>query len=242
MKKETTIKNIPTVITQDHHHVYNYWQNLRNAVLFHIDAHPDMLDRALVPKEEIREEFDCNKHFTVANFICPAVHEKILSSIYWLNPHSQKQRLQDLGTTNKMPGRRHLKTIIRSDEDYYSKYHWDSTKLDHSVNYESITKIINGDGKVITTKEVKVNNSPLILDIDLDAFCCDKSIYNVPVEYFGIENFEERIDQTAEVLSSLIKPDLITITRSVGQGGVYVPLNKVDDVQYLLIERLREIY
>ena len=82
----------------------------------------------------------------------------------------------------------------------------------------------------------------MILDIDLDAFCCNSSVYNVPENYDGVTNFEQRIGKTINILSYLMKPSLITIARSIGKGGRYVPSNKVDKVQHLLLQGLKKIY
>ncbi|MFA7707345.1 MAG: UPF0489 family protein [Candidatus Pacearchaeota archaeon] len=214
-----SIKTIPLAITEEHHKVLAYWRTSKiiDADLLHIDAHHDMNDNFSLNKNDL----------TIANFICPAFYEKIISSVYWINPQSEEKRIQDFGS-------RYDKDRLCLDiyvDDYHKKVRW------RNIN-QRIFKSESPKPKKIQEQELILKlNSPVILDIDLDAFCChrnalgDKAIYN----------YELRISQTCELLNKLKKPSLITITRSQGKD-CYVPRDRVDSVQERLINKLVDLY
>ena len=81
----------------------------------------------------------------------------------------------------------------------------------------------------------------MILDIDLDAFCCERELVEVNKGYNGITGYSRRIDFTLDKLSKLPRPEIITISRSQG-AQVYCPSEFVDDVQDKVLMRLRELY
>jgi hypothetical protein len=200
------VHSVPVAITRDHNQVYYFWQKsgIRNATLLHIDGHSDMSGGAVV-----RENFDISEeeyyqYLSIGGFIVPAVHYGLVSSIFWLNPHSQAKKLQDLGSSVKELGRKHLRTRIKE----WSK----------GVNYLALGWTPSSKRTVISPNDLKIlGREPFIWDIDLDAFCCDKEIAHVPSDYHGIEGFENRIAETMDLLRTLRRPDLITITRSEGR-------------------------
>jgi hypothetical protein len=169
-------------------------------------------------------DFSSYKDLTIADFICAAVHRGIVSSMYWYEPHDYPHLL-DMGSTNP-DNRKSLNTNI--NKGYVL---WEDESLD------------SGNGDAITTPEIQIPGR-FILDIDLDAFC---SVHEE-------EGYEERIDKTIEVLKTLKRPDLITITRSQGPPLMppvlgfeaprrfHVNPDKVDDVQAYLLEKLNELY
>jgi hypothetical protein len=211
---------IPTFITKEHHQVLSYWINsgLKDADLFHIDGHSDMGDGCSLVSD-----------LHIANFICPAVHHGIVSSVYWLNPHSEK-RLIDCGTTRDEPGRIRLET-----KEIRGKIYWDCKDNEFFS--------VGGRGKFITPSEMRLRErKPLILDIDLDAFCCHRVIEgSYPANYDGCIGFETRINETVEILRRLKTPDLITITESQGQYS-YVPYTLLQEVKRQTIQNICGIY
>lgn len=231
-----SISGIPVVITQEHHEAYYFWRhsNIEDAVLFHVDAHPDMISHTVC-----NNIFEIIRHldFSIANFICPAFHYGIVSSIYWLNPHSEERRLQFLGSSNAENSEERLKTKI--DDGYDSKeFVWVAEP------YEKKRDIHNGERKVISSQEIELNGQPLILDIDLDAFCCHKNIFNKSDFRSGTRRYKTRILESIEVLAYLKNPDLITITRSQSEvkDDTYVPSKMVDEVQQNTLNALRDLY
>ncbi len=221
------IGGIPTAVTETHAEVFYYWQNsgLEGAVLLHIDGHADM-DSSAPSRRKVTDLY--YNHLYISSFICPAVHYGIVSSIYWLNPHSKKRKLQFMGALDREEeGVRIGTKVIRG------MIFWEYPEGSKYTKY--------GIGKVITPAEILLNNRVFILDIDLDAFCGEYSIEHVSSRYDGVSGWEQRVDQTVNFLAKLKRPDLITITRSQGNES-YVPEDKVDTVQDLLMQELRELY
>ena len=221
------ICEIPTAITEQHQQSFYYWHKsgLQDVLLLHIDGHADM--DGLAPSRRKVTDLYYN-HLGISSFICPAVHFNIVSSIYWLNPHSKKRRLQLMGSLDCEEEGLKIGTKILGKNILW-KYSEESEYTEYGV------------GKVITSAEILLDNRPLILDIDLDAFCCEYNIENVPLGHDGVSRWEQRIDQTIELLKQLRRPDLITIARSQEIDG-YVPEDKVDTVQDCLLGRLKELY
>ena len=218
---------IPLALTEEHHEVYRAWQKLRGATLLHVDAHSDHTSGALATDP-------LDPHYwtflNCANFILPAVGNGIISRFYWLNPHVPSRQLQDLGATDGS-STRSLYTAVTD-----SRYHW-SYQSSHLFYAEPCGTRCQPDDLVVT--------HPFILDIDLDAFCCDNNIFFSPWGYDGVKGFDERIRSTTKILRHLPRPDLITVTRSQGVLDVretYVPPTLVETVQEQCLEALAQLY
>lgn len=220
------IRGIPTAVTDEHNEVFPHWwdSGLKDSTLLHVDAHPDMDDGG---KVSVKPKYSL---LDIAQFICPAVYHEIVSSIYWLNPHSSDRRLQDMGTARN-EGRRKL---AAKTKNYL--YLW------HGGLNDKIYDAIHGYGKIIKNNQISMPPEyPFILDIDLDAFCCHRGVY---FSHPDIENYERKINETMFLLKDLREPDLITITGSQAktERDTYVPPKIVGTVYRCLTERLEEIY
>jgi len=216
----TETKGILTAIVQDHNEALHYWQDFADATLLHVDGHKDMSDEAPAFPELLP---DYHNYIDITGFICAAVHYGVVSSLYWLNPHSDMARLQDMGTSKNDLARPTLSTYIA-----HNLILW---------KYEK--------GLVIASDTIKLGKEPLILDVDLDAFSCNSYVENVPENYNARNGYEKRIKETIELLKTLKRPNLITISRSQGSDGIlwrHVDPELVDMVQELFIDSLREIY
>lgn len=235
----TVIAGIPLAIVQEHHHVLYFWQQqgIQNATLIHIDAHGDMDDSVEI---NLKKEVELN----IQNFVAAANYLKIIKEVYWLNPHSKLLKVFE-----KEPGNTKLETILETNAGF--------EKLIWAGNAYHRNRIINNEGKSISEEELNYE-SPLILDIDLDAFSCQRAVCDITKKYDGqIPNeVKQRFDLTKGFLErqlekTKIKPNLITIARSVNttdpsqywrEISTYVDPDKVDDVQKRTIEMLKEVY
>lgn len=156
-------------------------------------------------------EIDFYKNLSIADFICPALYYGFVSEIYWLNPHLNEE-----------------KRLVRYDckaklEGVWIS--WDRNPMEEPVEcIEEIHKL-----------------KPMILDVDLDAFCCSGLVHGVRASYDAIGGWEERVCQAADFIRRLKKPDVITITRSQGTY-TYVPKLLVDSVQDYTLGILSQLY
>ncbi|MBW2982066.1 UPF0489 family protein [Candidatus Woesearchaeota archaeon] len=220
-----TLAKIPIAITEEHNEVYYHWEKsgIKDATLFHIDYHAD------TSHAELKADFSSYKDLSIVNFICAAVHKRIVSSMYWLDPYSPCQ-LSDMGST--IPdNRKSLKTKVQGNAITWEDKELNNSRID-DITFD------------ITVPKIDTQ-SQLILDIDLDAFAMKGEE----------EGYKDRIDATIEflnIMKTIKKPDLITITRSQGPDKpskekpsslrVFVEPEIVDDVQEYLLLRLIELY
>ncbi len=222
------IGGIPTVVTSDHHYVIMHWEasGIRDADLLHIDGHHDMNDG---PRIKYSRFGNCDT-LNITNFICYAVHYGIISNVYWLNPHSATLPFQYFGSSD-------LSTSVDSEIII-----WNRSKSDLAGRYPFSEPI----------DEVAASPRTLIVDIDLDAFCCGRRVNNTPDDHDGIPGWEDRMEKALSVLANTRSPSLITVTRSEGFKHVdydgfdmnlrYVPSDMVDLVQDRLMLGLEDIY
>lgn len=231
---------IPTALVNDHNEVFFYWWKfgMKDAVLFHVDAHPDM-DCNVKVEEELSSGYDYSK-LSIANFICPAMYHGLISSVYWLNPHSiEKRQLQHIKEARSQLVLDQESSFINGEERL--KYIW---------KYNDDFKVSNGEGYGLSADNLFIpQHSQLILDIDLDAFCChrNESLRNLPEDrnkYEGVFGYERRIDETIDALINLPRPDLITIASSEGDGKIscFVPPFMIGEVSRYLAINLRNLY
>ena len=229
-----SVGGIRTTIINDHHEAFYWWwdSQLKDTTLFHVDGHSDMKKAYVDYEINSAEQYQM---LNIANFICPAAYHGIVSDVYWLNPHSEERRLLYY---NKP------KTFF-SESDACSKgnykYDWD---------YLDAQRINTGNGMIVPLDEIYIpEGSSLILDIDLDAFCCHRkeTLSFLPLrkeDYEGVLGFEGRIDQTIKALAQLPRPQLITIASSQGdvENNCYVPPLIVDEVERYLTLHLQKLY
>jgi hypothetical protein len=227
------IGDIPTAITDNHNEVLRYWKG-KNRTLFHIDAHDDMADGVHYQENTLKSYYD---KVHIANFICPAVHFKVVSDMYWLNPHKDEKtekRLLYFGDdgarleTKLSPINLRTRPINAIKWELVNQWHMGRNIYDHNID-------IQGD---------------YILDIDLDAFCCINGCANTKPGYDSEEGYEQRIDQTMGSLSKLKAPKIITIARSIGfldptcgdYTKCFIPHDNLEEVEQLTLNGLRKLY
>ncbi|MBI4174916.1 MAG: UPF0489 family protein [Candidatus Aenigmarchaeota archaeon] len=225
------IGGIPTVVTSDHHYVLPHWEvsGLRDADLLHIDGHHDMCDGPEIRYSKIGHISSLN----IGNFICAAVHSGIVSSVYWFNPHALNSHYAFFAPLQYFDSSK-LQTMVDDRE---------------RISWKMRKNLWIDRPQSEPVKSVAQSEVPLIVDIDLDAFCCRLHLHNMFDDYDGIHNWEDRIEKTMSLLRNIRAPDMITVTRSEGyvsENGQdrlrFVPSDKVDKVQNRLLHGLAKIY
>lgn len=224
------ICGIQAAVTENHNENFYFWQKfgIKNATMLHVDAHSDMFGPAPHTAETLEDlPEDYYDSVDIAQFICPAFHYGIVSRIYRNDPHAVLgKRFIDVGCRDGNE-RRKLETYVTGDCIFWTK--------DQGVHVADIHDFI-------MPQYMKLERG-FLLDIDLDAFCC-----NVLKDGGdGINGYEKRVKETCGVLRDFNRPGLITITRSQGTGGLgvigrTVPVWLVDKVEEETIEQLEKAY
>jgi hypothetical protein len=229
--KSFFIANIPAAIVVDHHEVMYYWQrSLSHATVLHVDAHPDMQDHA--PQRSMFHRAHYYKQLRIESFLCPALHYDIAAELYWFHPFSTERRLQYVGHRD-----RELRTSVRESMVK-------PRTSPHVIRWKDTVRrsnIVQGEGTVL--EQIAFDTPNWVLDIDLDGFCCHKpeTMWHVQDKIETVRNYQQRIAELGEILTHLPRPQLITISRSVGQYS-YVPAHLVDTVQEKTVFLLRNKY
>lgn len=236
-----SIANIPVAETSAHNEVFYYWQHsgLKNSLLLHVDAHSDIYDGAPF-KEKLFENYF--KKLNVANFICPAKVYGFIDDVFWFNPHKPENKLVLLENSLKIEKKDTFPFLSKlffgeTLSWAYGNSHYD-LQIANLIFDEDLFEPVNWLSIKNNIFEISLYQ-PFILDVDLDAFCLDmpgRSLIRCE-----IDNYEQRIDETIDLLSSLKKPDLITITTS-QEPDYYVPPYLVKEVKDLFYDKLKTLY
>jgi len=220
----TNIGGIPAAIVDEHNESYQHWQaaGIKDASVLHVDAHSDMSTGCFpIENFNLGDSLDYYKSLGISNFLCAAVYNDIISNLYWFNPHSDSMRLQRMG-----------------DEAMLDRG-------DGSIIWKRLLGLHSSGRKNIASETMELED-PFILDIDLDGFCCNNGIHNKTDDpnYDGVNGYEGRVDSMIELLRGRIRPQLITICRSVApyDAGTFMPAEKVDEVQLYTINKLKELF
>jgi len=116
---ENLWKTIPTVIVDNHNHVFYFWYEALEkgwvqpgATLIHVDQHKDMRP---APEPYVHTGLDSAFHYTnevlnVGNYIKPAMQEGLIGEVQLVTGEMALDDLSYLGKTNK---------ILNIDLDYF---------------------------------------------------------------------------------------------------------------------------
>lgn len=185
----------PAVHVMDNHdRAYHLWSEagFRNRVLVHVDAHHDMWWT------------DDRRSLSIANYICPALREKIVRRVYWVVPDATFRT-----RTGRAALRRHLTEIQRRYPGAPAAVHW----RERSVR----TAILQRPLIVCSLDALPASNEPVLLDVDTDYFV-------IPCVSYGEPDRHETLpwrwpDELLALLRAKdVRTDFVTIAYSV-EGG-----------------------
>lgn len=176
---------IPIYKFDEHNEAYYFWHKAKHdgilnkpLDLFHVDAHSDMgqlqnVSKSLYLSKEDNDDYLSRYHeiayqdMSIANFIIPAVLNKIVRNVYFVYPRwrkfKRKQRITNVASA--FGEGKVLKYGIKFQ---------DQEKLKIEIAYPDITKY----SYIETDIERIPSRRKIILDIDLDYFACVDSITN----------------------------------------------------------------
>lgn len=169
----TQIQKIPLVQVEEHHeefYVWNYaikrgWLSPEGNTLLHVDEHSDMsIPRLRRPVNSINGECDLAEftygEIDIGNFIWPAVYQGIFNRILWLRRVHREvglSRRMSICTVN--PARTEF---ITGSGPAFSRWASAPDKRDAEFFTIKLSDAVKTD-------------QPIVLDIDLDYFSCNKS-------------------------------------------------------------------
>ena len=171
-------------IMEEHHEAFFIWNygyfhgliNPRGNTLLHVDAHDDMCAGGLPLylnglEENLSEISDFTyRNLGIANFIVPAVYQGIFNRVYWMKSHnSYKGKVKNMYVSS-----------YNSEGRFFKKGEVNDL---FNIKLQQLNSRW-GKHQFFTYQEMGVDGNfrsshPLVLDIDLDYFCCDNSLSSV---------------------------------------------------------------
>lgn len=232
-ERRIEIKSIPTVIADPHAEVLPLWMEIQNgpALLIHIDNHADMGSGAPTLEQAKKEYAYANiQNYTdyartclsVIRFICVAIHEKKVGSVYWYDP--RENYVKSYGRVQNGSFLNQPITTVNKE----GRIEWNSASNEPPSESIQIQEV---------QRDIASFNGPIIIDIDLDSFLCTKD----PVGQNPDVMFE-RLGKFREFIKSLgRKPTIISIARS-QTPTLWTPPEKVDKIQNEVLKILNEVF
>ena len=185
-------------VMENHDQAYHIWRDtgLKRRILIHIDAHHDMW--------WIKEP----SALSIANFICPALHEDIVKEIYWVVPDPAWETAR-----SRKPVLRHIRKLAGS---------YPGGPREIRVGSDQISTVVLGKPlRICPLALLPQIDEPVLLDIDVDFLV-------IPLVSYGEGDTHGPLpwcwadDLIARLCASNIRTDLVTISYSI-EGG-YTPL------------------
>jgi GNAT superfamily N-acetyltransferase len=164
---------VTTVLVEEHHEAFLVWncfargsgsQGRQRATLLHVDSHQDMsLPRLRRPIESITSlddlaDFTYNE-LNIANFIWPAVYQGLFKRVLWLAP----VRNRGVGGWRRISIAARGASATEFVTSDSSRWCAAEAPKSRTIEYAPIT--VEDDVEL---------DSPTVLDIDLDYFCCNE--------------------------------------------------------------------
>jgi hypothetical protein len=171
-KPPASDRAIPVVCVEEHHEAYYVWQYAMQAgwmrrselSLLHVDEHHDLWRPALTRPTRSLKTLEEVARFTydnlrIGSFICPAVHDRIIDSMFWMRWSYDKE----------------------AETRFLAVWPRDKHELEFvTKSYPSLTNaILPSSARVlrltsIGPRQLIYPEPPFILDVDLDYFSCNR--------------------------------------------------------------------
>ena len=186
------------IVMENHDQAYHVWHKaeVKDRVLIHIDAHHDMW---WIPEKG---------KLHVANFVCLALRENLLSEVYWVVPD---RALETARNRKAILG--HLRKLDQAYPGPHASPKVGSEQL--------VAELLGKRLTICSLNSLPQIEATVLLDIDIDFFV-------IPRVFYGEHDRQEAIpwcwpEDLLERLSACnIRTDMVTIAYSV-EGG-YTPL------------------
>lgn len=183
---------------ENHDEAYSLWRErgFRNRVLVHIDAHHDMWWTSE------------SNSLTIANFICPALQERIVRELYWVVPDA---------TWNTKEGRAALRTHVRMIQRGYPENARSLEEEDARIR----TTVLGCPFVICSLDSLPELPDHVLLDIDTDYLVIPTVSYgngdhHADLPWRWPQDLHERLQ------ARQVKSEFVTIAYSV-EGG-HTPL------------------
>ncbi|MFH1275768.1 MAG: UPF0489 family protein [Candidatus Woesearchaeota archaeon] len=236
--RQLDISGIPTTVVDPHNEVFPAWVGYRigqkqPAILLRVDNHLDMASGAWT-FEHFQKKSDTNDidiyakcGMRISEFTIPAVHYGIFGAVYCFDP--REDGVVSFGSFSNGHFVNTPKAVIDGNV-----LRWEGGGLFNPIGrYLSIKQLIT---------ELKGYSGPLVLDNDLDGYACvDDEDLDQHEELSARLLWENRFDNTMNLLEQLPTPGLITIARS-QTPQIWTSPGLIDFLEEKTISTLRKLY
>jgi hypothetical protein len=184
---------IPLVLVEEHHeafYVWNYaalkgWIPSANNTLLHADSHADMaLPRLRQPLCSVADLTDLldfvHRELDISSFIWPAVYAGMFNRVLWLKPQHRTSSGGWRPILVSSKNERHTEFLLTSFDATQPQTCPPGARLMHFCP--------------VTPQEYLATEQPIVLDIDLDYFCCNEyplaSFREVEITHQSFDEFQ----------------------------------------------------
>ena len=237
---ELKIGNVTLAVVNRHNELFPYLLRCKNAVVLHIDAHPDFIDSAPVYKPEEQSMADYVDSLSIVQFICASAHRGAVCVFYHIDPREPGKHWA-VGSLNSGKIVYPLSTYEADAFDGVRRCYFNQHQRRRNLSMDQILTELQG------------YTGHLILDTEVDAFYEHTDYilrFNRPLPVdraAAVEALRSSIEERKRYFESQIlrapKPDLITLVRAQEVSEeLFLPRSLADELQEWCIVKFSERY